>query len=209
MPRIAPFERYPKRYDRWFNNNFHAYESELFAIQKKIPKGKFGIEIGVGSGRFAAPLGIKLGVEPSAKMRMLSKEKDIDLIDSIAETLPFRDSMFEFVLMVTTICFIDDIDLSFKEAFRILRKEGKFIIGFIDRKSPIGKKYEKYKENNVFYEIADFYSVEEVISHLKKAKFKNLTFNQTIFNDLSNIIKPEPVKEGCGEGSFVVIQAIK
>jgi len=63
MPRIEPFDKYPFRYDEWFIRNKYAYKSELLAIKKQLPKSKNGVEIGVGSGRFAAPLGIKLGVD--------------------------------------------------------------------------------------------------------------------------------------------------
>ena len=209
MPRIEPFDKYPFRYDEWFIRNKYAYKSELLAIKKQLPKSKNGVEIGVGSGRFAAPLGIKLGVEPSSKMRMLSKKRMINLIDSIAENLPFRSAIFDFVLMVTTICFIDDIDITFKEIFKILRPEGIFIIGFIDRNSAIGELYEQHKKSSVFYNITDFYSVKKVVFFLKKAKFKNFNFNQTIFQPLSAINKIEQVKKGHGKGSFVVIKAKK
>ncbi len=209
MPRIEPFERYPFKYDQWFIRNKYAYKSEILAIKKQLPKSKNGVEIGIGSGRFAAPLGIKLGVEPSSKMRMLSKKRMIDPIDSIAENLPFRNSIFDFVLMVTTICFIDDIEVSFKEIFKILKPEGVFVIGFIDRTSAIGKLYEQHKESSVFYNRAEFYSVEKVISFLSKAKFKNFNFSQTIFHPLSAINKIEQVQNGYGKGSFVVIKAKK
>jgi hypothetical protein len=36
-----------------------------------LPENDKGMEIGVGNGRFAAPLGSKLGVEPPAAMRKL------------------------------------------------------------------------------------------------------------------------------------------
>ncbi len=209
MPRIAPFETYPDRYERWFLKHKYAYKSELIAVKNQLPEGKFGIEIGVGSGRFAAPLGINLGVEPSHEMRMIAKKKKINLIDSIAEYLPFKNNLFDFVLMVTTICFLDDIEASFKEVFRILKENGSFIIGFIDRNSAIGRKYENYKESNVFYKVADFYSVEEVIDFLKKTNFRNFSFNQTILHPLSAIKEKEEIKKGYGEGSFVTIKAIK
>ena len=64
--KIAPFEQYASRYESWFSKHRFAYKSELEAVRRQLPWGKNGIEIGVGSGRFAAPLGIKLGLEPSA-----------------------------------------------------------------------------------------------------------------------------------------------
>ncbi|MHA1490471.1 MAG: class I SAM-dependent methyltransferase [Promethearchaeota archaeon] len=209
MPRIEPFERYPFKYEQWFIKNKFAYKSELLAIRKQLPEIKNGVEIGVGSGRFSVPLGIKLGVEPSRKMRDLSKLKMMDLIDSIAESLPFKSSIFDFVLMVTTICFVDDVEATFKEVFRILKQEGIFIIGFIDRNSEIGKFYEQHKKSSVFYNMADFYSVDKVVFFLKKVKFKHFNFNQTIFHPLSSINNIEEVKNGHGKGSFVVIKAKK
>lgn len=209
MPRIEPFEKYPFKYDNWFNENEFAYKSELLALKAQIPKCKNSVEIGVGSGRFAVPFGINLGVEPSVKMRMLSKKRKIDLIDSIAEKLPFKRSVFDLVLMVTTICFVDDIETSFKEIFRVLKKEGIFVIGFIDRESIIGKSYEQNKKSSVFYNIANFYAVEDVVTVLKKVKFKDFNFCQTLFHPLSILNKIETIKKGYGEGSFVVIRASK
>jgi len=63
MPKVEPFEKYASQYEGWFERNRFVYESELRAIRKQLPGSGKGIEIGIGSGRFAAPLGIKLGLE--------------------------------------------------------------------------------------------------------------------------------------------------
>jgi len=163
----------------------------------------------VDSGRFAAPLGIKLGVDPSGKMRELARNRGITAIDGVAEKLPFDDCRFNFVLMVTTICFLDDIEAAFKEAYRVLKPGGNLIIGFIDKDSPVGMLYQQHKSDSVFYKVATFYSVDEVISYLKKTGFKNLKFTQTIFRRLLKIKNLEVIKKGYGEGSFVVVKALK
>lgn len=209
MPRVKPFEMYVKRYEEWFERNRNAYESELQAVKTLLPEGGTGIEIGVGTARFAAPLGITLGIEPSKAMREVARKKDIEVIEAVGENLPLADSQFDFVLMVTTICFLDDIAASFKEAYRVLKPEGAFVIGFVDRDSPLGKKYQKHKDENVFYKEATFYSVDEVISYLKKAGFKDFALAQTIFKDLQESESIQPVKEGYGEGSFVVVRGLK
>jgi len=209
MPKIKPFEEYPQRYEDWFEKNKFAYESELLAVKKLMPKNGEGIEIGVGSGKFAEPLAIKLGVEPSSKMREIAKQRGIKIIDAVAEKLPFENEKFDFALMVTTICFLDDIETAFREAYRVLKPNGSLIIGFVDKHSPLGELYQKHKMKNVFYKIATFYSVDEVISYLNKTGFKNFTFVQTIFNNLEEIKNIEPIEKGYDKGSFVVIRAIK
>jgi len=207
--RIEPFERHSEQYEEWFERNEYAYGSELEAIKSLMPVVKNGIEIGVGSGRFAAPLGICTGIEPSKKMGRIAKERGIHVIEGVAEDLPFGDAQYDLVLMVTTICFLDDIELAFREVYRILKPKGQFIVGFVDRESTLGRYYEEHKEQNPFYRPATFYSVEETISYLKKAGFNDLCFAQTIFQKLSEIEDIEPVREGYGEGSFVVIKATK
>jgi len=207
--KIEPFEKFAQEYDAWFEDYRFVYESELQAVQEQVPKRGEGVEVGVGSGRFAAPLGIRLGVDPSQKMRELAQSKGIVAIDGVAENLPFADSRFNYVLMVTTICFLDDIESSFNEAHRVLKPGGYLIVGFIDRDSPVGQLYQRHKNESDFYHIANFYTVGEVVSYLKKTGFKNPQFKQTIFQSLEKIKKVEPIKEGYGEGSFVVVKSSK
>jgi len=69
--------------------------------------------------------------------------------------------------------------------------------------------YQKNKEKSIFYKEADFYSVDEIIDLLKETEFSNFKIVQTVFHDLENIKHIDPVKEGYGEGSFVVIKAMK
>lgn len=146
MPKIEQFEKYSNEYDEWFDNHSDVYAVELEAIRQLIsPAGAKGIEVGVGSGKFAVPLGIKIGVEPSEKMASKARLQGIDVYSGIAEELPFSDELFDFVLVVTTICFVDDVSKSLKEACRVLKPDGFIIVGFIDRESEIGKQYSEKK----------------------------------------------------------------
>jgi len=167
------------------------------------------VEIGIGTGRFAEPLGVEIGVEPSSHMREVAQNKGIKVLDGVAENLPFKNSVFEFVLMVTTICFVDDIDKSFEEALRVLVKGGHLIIGLVDRTSPLGQMYHRHRESNVFYTEATFYSVGEVLEVMKKTGFDDFSFCQTIFGTLAEISVGEIIKSGYGEGSFVVVRGTK
>ena len=73
MPKINAFEKHASEYDEWFIKNDPIYFSELNSIRNFVPQNKYGLEIGVGSGRFAFPLDIKVGVEPSPKLAKLAR----------------------------------------------------------------------------------------------------------------------------------------
>ncbi|MDY6844222.1 MAG: class I SAM-dependent methyltransferase [Thermodesulfobacteriota bacterium] len=209
MPRISPFEHYTDQYEEWFEKNQWVYEAELRAIKAMIPAGGYGMEIGVGTGQFAKPLGIKIGVEPSKRMREIAQRREIQVLDGVAEELPFDGSRFDFVLMVSTVCFVDDINKTLLEAHRVLSDGGFLIIGFIDRNSITGKIYLDRQNENVFYKEATFFSADELKEIIGHSGFLDLAFNQTIFKTLTETTKNEPVKPGYGEGSFVVIRGRK
>ena len=205
MAKIAPFEDFSEEYDEWFVRNNDKYEAELRALRYFIPANCNGLEVGVGSGKFAAPLGIKTGVEPSHKMADKARKLGIHVLPGIAEDLPILDSTFDFVLMVTTICFVDDLKKSFQEAFRVLKKEGLIVIGFIDKDSELGKVYRANKDKSHFYKIAEFFSTQEVLACLSKAGFGNFETKQTIFPGKDT----QRIENGFGTGSFVVIKGLK
>ena len=209
MAITAPFDNHYGLYEKWFEHNKLTYLSELKAVKHFILSDKKGIEIGSGSGRFALPLGIRTGIEPSLKMQKLAVSRGMKVISGVAENLPITNEAFDFALMVTTICFLDDIKKSFKEAHRILKPDGFFIIGFVDKDSPLGKLYSKKKAKSKFYREAIFYSVSEVIDLLKRTDFDHTEVIQTMFGkSLEDINSVQNWKEGFGEGSFKVIKAV-
>ena len=198
MPKVEPFERFRERYENWFERHRYAYLSELEAVRKLLPKGGKGAEIGVGTGRFAAPLGIKLGVEPSKRMAEIAKERGIKVIEGTAESLPFEDESMDYLLMVTTICFVDDPEKALREAYRVLKPGGALVIGFVDKNSPIGRYYEEHREESTFYREARFFSTEELLELLRRVGFREFEIVQTLFHRLDEIEAVEPVKPGYG-----------
>ena len=205
-PKTEVFEKHLDRYERWFEEHRNAYMSELEAVRELLPGGE-GVEIGVGTGRFAAPLGIGLGVEPSEKLASVAESRGVRVIRGVAEDLPLGDSSFDFALLVTTICFLDDPEKALREVNRILRPGGHVIIGFVDAESPLGKRYRS--SGSPFYRVARFFTVREVMEMLEKAGFCDFEFRQTIFGDPDEMERPDPVLPGHGKGSFVVVRARK
>lgn len=206
MAKITPFEEKAAEYDAWFEHHHDLYQAELAAVRSLIPARGLGIEIGVGSGRFAAPLGIPVGVEPSRRMAELARQRGIEVLEGVAEALPFVDSSFDFAIMVTVVCFLNDVTQAFRETIRILKPQGTLIVGFIDRESPLGRQYSLRKKQSPFYREANFYSVGELEALLIMAGFSGFAYRQALFPEETSC---PIVQEDHGSGGFVVIRAHK
>lgn len=206
MPKIKPFDEHSAEYDRWYIENQNTYASELNAIKSLIPPGLRGVEIGVGTGRFAKHLDISIGVEPSHFMAEIARSNGIKVLDGVAESLPIGDAEFDFALMVTVICFFDDVEKAFKEAYRVTNSKGFLVVAFIDKESELGGSYEKHKKDSEFYQDATFYSVNEVTDFLARAGFQSFEYRQTVYSPENTL---HNVETGYGRGSFVVVKASK
>lgn len=211
MTQIGIFEKNVAKYEKWYEDYSEVYQSELAAIKEQLlnlPENIRGIEVGLGTGRFAQPLGIKEGVEPSEAMAEKAIKRGIEIIDGVAEKLPYGDMQFDFVLFVT-ICHLDSIKNALAEAYRVLKPKGSILIGFLDKEQPIAQQYLEKRPRSTFFANASFYTVDRIKSLLKETRFKDLEFNQTLFDDLDEIKKIQMPKQGFGEGSFVVVRGTK
>lgn len=209
MPRSAPFEANTDRYEQWFEANADAYRAELDALGRLVADPGFGLEIGVGTGRFAAPLGLSVGLDPVDAMLDRARDRGMDVVKGVAEHLPFRRDQFDTALIVTTICFVDDIPRTLAEAKRVLAPTGALVLGYIDADSPVGQQYRKLQDENPFYREATFVSTDELVTALEAAGFGSFEFVQTVFRRPDAIDGPEPVEPGHGEGSFVGLKATR
>lgn len=209
MDGISVFERHADEYDRWFDENEQSYQAEVSALRRLVPAAGFGIEIGAGTGRFSVPFGIRIGVEPSKNMAQIAKARNIAICRAAGEHLPFCDNQFDFVLLVTVICFVKDVARLLREIKRVIKVGGEIIIGFIDRESALGRLYESRKDTDKFYKEAHFYSVPEVAALVHEMGFGELRFCQTIFGLPNDDETAYEVRDGYGEGAFVAIRATK
>ncbi len=207
--KTSDFNEYVNRYDEWYYRNKFAYLSEVFAVRQLMPKG-LGLEIGVNTGRFASVLGIPFGIDPAKEGLKIADQKGVKVALAVGESLPFKDKILDYVLMVITLSFLHGPKEVLYETKRVLKQKGKIIIGIIDKNSFLGESYQQKKAKGLpFYREAILFSPAEVIGFLKECKFKDFKIYQTVFQlpeSLENIQKP---KGGYGEGGFVVIGAEK
>ncbi|MGD8963544.1 MAG: class I SAM-dependent methyltransferase [Desulfobacterales bacterium] len=211
MPKFksTPFDDFHGRYEAWFQRHSAAYYSELLAVRAMLPFHGRGVEIWVGTGRFAAPLGIKVGLDPSRAMLNYTFKRGVRCIQGVAEALPFRNPVFDYGLIVTTICFVDEPKAMLNEAHRVLKPGAPLVIGFVDRASVLGQQYLTHQTENVFYREARFYSVSEVERLLGDAGFVDPVYGQTLSKPLNKIQELEPLCDAHGHGGFVVVRAVR
>jgi ubiquinone/menaquinone biosynthesis C-methylase UbiE len=201
------FNKNSEKYDSWYERNKFAYLSELKLLSKLVPKGKKGLEIGVGTGRFAEPLGIKYGIDPSENMLNLARQRGIIVKKAFGEDIPFNGDTFDYAAIIITLAFVSNPEAVIKEAYRVLNSKGRIIIGIVDSDSFLADYYRN--KEGVFYKNARFIEVKQLTDWLKTSGFINPFYHQTLFHLPKDVKEVEEPKDGFGQGGFVVVTADK
>lgn len=221
MDTVTVFDDNVEEYDRWYDDNKRAYQAELQALGRFIPREGRGLEVGVGTGRFAGPLGVDTGIDPAPNMLAMARERGVNAEVGTAENIPFEDESFDYVLMVTVDPFLEDLEAALREIKRVLKPEGTIIVGMIDRDSPLGKIRQEARHEDKFFRFAEFRAAGEMIDMLRAAGFGTIRSAQTLLGDEvlplveRDAFDTEPendayeIHEGTGEGAFVVLSGKK
>lgn len=101
-----------------------------------LTRGMTVLDVAVGTGAVAraaasivGPAGRVVGLDPSTGMlREAKKRVPIPLTQAVAEWLPFRDGVFDFLSMGYAIRHVSDLSHTFGEYFRVLRGGGTLLI---------------------------------------------------------------------------------
>ncbi len=214
-PRIRIFHEYSDRYEGWFSSEKGKvlFEIEIKALNELIKNINLGesLEVGVGTGAFAQALGIEFGIDPAWNALLIAKSKGIEVIQSVAENMPFKNESFDSVFLIVTICYVSDPDKVIREIRRVLRRNGFLIIAFIDRESAWGRLYLKKKlSGHIFYKHAHFYTYKEVSSFLVYNKFKIVRIVSTLRQQPSERpVFEHPIIGHVKEASFITVLAQK
>jgi ubiquinone/menaquinone biosynthesis C-methylase UbiE len=123
------------------------------------------------------------------------------------EQLLFKNSTFDYVAIIITLCFVQNPQKVLRESGRVLKEKGKVIVGIIDKNSFLGKNYQK--KRGVFYKKAKFFNVKEITGLLENAGFFNFYYYQTLFDLPGKIKSIQEPKKGFGKGGFIIISGEK
>ena len=117
--------------------------------QVKLKDGEKVLEIGMGNGLFVGEFiskaknakfyGIDFSdimVEESIKNnKSLIENNQVNFQEGSIEKLPFEDNYFDSIVTANTIYFWPNLDANTKELLRVLKPEGRLIIGYRDKKT--------------------------------------------------------------------------
>lgn len=179
------FDPIATSYDQWYDTpeGEAIFDSELKCLRALSRRfhGRW-LEVGVGTGRFAANLGVAEGIDVSAPMLSIAAGRGIKVCEGRAEALPFPDRSFDGILMVVTLCFVTFPMQALRECRRVLRSEGRLLLGIVPADSPWGREYaEKASKGHPVYSSAHFRTAPEIVGLAEAAGFAFLDATSTLF----------------------------
>lgn len=203
------FDLHAEEYDTWYRKNKEIFESECKLIESLGLKG-FGIDIGVGTGIFASFSHISIGVDPAVNMLKIAKSKGIETVRASGEALPFKEKVFDFAIMIATLCFLEKPKVVLMETRRILKDGGTLAVCILPKDSKWGELYEKKKsEGHKLYKFAHFYKFKEALDLINEMGFKVTIVKSTLRQPPGKVFDIEEPQDGFDGHGFACIKAIK
>ncbi len=205
-----PFDLYTDDYDAWFDG---PVGSQVFGLEVEALAGLVGegwVEVGVGTGRFARALGLPMGIDPSRSVLDLAKARGLEVVQASGEALPLADSSVPGLLMVVTVCFLDDPVAVLAECARVLRPGGRLVVGFVPRDGDWGRLYrDKAREGHRFYRVARFYSCDRVYAMGEAAGLVRGRARSCLFTPPGVPVSREISLRADDRAGFVALELVK
>ena len=141
------FDEHAAEYDAWFLKNPNVLQSEVLLLARFLTEPGRALSVGCGSGLFEKILrdehgiDIRYGVEPAHGMAEIAGKRGMEVQSGTAEDLPFEDGSIDTVILNGTPSYIDQLELAFAEAYRVLRSGGHVVVADVPAESSYGLLY--------------------------------------------------------------------
>ena len=195
-----PFNKRAEEYDSWFENNplFDIELKTLLAIRENLPRPR--LEIGVGPGRFAQALEVDYGIDPAISPLQLATSRSIMVINAIGESIPLISASMGTVFMLFTLCFLTDPEHVLKECSRVIKPNGKLVIGMVPQLSEWGKLFNKKGDKgHPYYRHARFRTIAGTKEMLSQNGFAVIESWSTLLQSPDKPVMDETPQSGINE----------
>jgi SAM-dependent methyltransferase len=147
VPHLEQFENMSQSYEAWFQTPIGSLiqrkETELLFRLLDPRPGEKVLDVGSGTGHFLRHIAssgcLAVGVEPSLAMLAEAAARWSEwgerCIRAHAESLPFRDGVFDRLLCMTVLEFVHSITDAVSEAARVVRPGGRLVFGVLNADS--------------------------------------------------------------------------
>ncbi|PIP42773.1 MAG: methyltransferase type 11 [Deltaproteobacteria bacterium CG23_combo_of_CG06-09_8_20_14_all_60_8] len=194
-------------YDSWFDHN-PVFASELAALQAlRTPLPKPRLELGCGPGRFAAPLGVRFGVDPALAPLHLARSRGVLTCQGAGEALPVRPGCLGTIFLLFSLCFVENPGAVLTECRMALRPGGMLVLGTVPLDSPWGQGLDaKRQAGHPFYQYARFVNLATTMTWLTQAGFTLRESRSALLQPPAKASEPGPSVAGIQAGAgFVVL----
>jgi ubiquinone/menaquinone biosynthesis C-methylase UbiE len=230
----SAFDEHAGEYDGWFLKNRNVLQSEVLLLAHFLQDPGQALSVGCGSGLFEKILSdahgiyIHHGVEPASGMAEIAVKRGMEVKEGTAEALPYEADSFDTAILNGIPGYIDDLERTFAEAFRVLRSGGHIVVADVPAESSYALLYRlaatigSWDDPSLqavapphpypveFAAAATWRTTEEKMDLLQKVGFEDLETAQTLtahpkYSD-DSAEEPSPGHE---RGDYVAIRARK
>lgn len=133
----------PDQYEAWYHTPRGSWigrrEASLLLALMRPGQGQTLLDVGCGTGYFSrrfADAGFDVtGIDPDPAMLGHARTRggEVNYIEGRAERLPFDDGRFDYVVAVTSLCFVEAAESALAEMWRVSRRG--VVLGLLNRYS--------------------------------------------------------------------------
>ena len=206
-----PFASRVADYDAWYDSRegreiFRVEADCLVPLVSSCAPPR--LEVGVGTGRFAQALGLEVGVDRALAPLALARARGLRVIAGDAHALPLGESCVGAVVFVMTWCFLTHPRRALAEARRVLRPDGRLVIGTVPLDSPWGEAYARAgREGHPFYRHAHLRSQRDLVATLESEGWE-IRASRSALCDAPGTSPHSGPRDGLVEGAgFVALAA--
>ncbi len=215
------FDEWPKKYDQWFTtpigNLVKKYEAELVLDLLKPGPGEIILDAGCGTAVFTVDIlsfnSHVIGIDISLPMLMRAAQKTRgyhfqEVLADISH-LPFSENVFDKVISVTALEFIEDAQSALKELFRVTRRGGCIVVATLNSLSPWAtQRKAEAKKGHPLFRKAIFRSPDELRSLAPVGSLIKTAIHFQKEEDPAHApeIEREGQRKGLNTGAFVAVR---